>query len=147
MSNLIQLQPHLSEKSYALFQSDNVYVFDVPLSVNKITVKKSVENQFNVSVESVRILISKGKVKNSYQKRNRPAKGRRSNAKIAYVKVSSGNVIPFYEAEDKKPKATKSKDSKIAQSSKTEPTATKASGIRRVFKGTSRKTQARGGDK
>ena len=56
MNSKFALKPITSEKTYALSQSNNVYVFEVPLKENKLTVKSAVENQFSVKVEDVRIL-------------------------------------------------------------------------------------------
>ena len=145
MNAVAQLKPHLSEKSFALSQKHNVYVFDVPTSVNKITVKTAVEAQFKVDVTNVRIVVVKGKAKKSYQKRNRPVDGKRADKKHAFVTVAKGGVIPFFEAEESKNPATKESVPKQNVKSKTE--APKSKGLRQVLRGTARKTQSKGGDK
>lgn len=147
MSNILTMTPHISEKSFALAQSENVYVFNVPTSANKIEIRKAVVAQFKVPVTNVRIVIVKGKVKKSYQKRNRPVDGVRSDSKHAYVRVEKGHVIPFFEAEDKKP-AKKKTDAQSKESTKIDAVkSSKAKGLRRVLNTGSRKTQQRGGDK
>ena len=49
--SLIVLKPRMSEKAYALSQSENTFVFDVPLNANKATVTDAVTKQFKVTVE------------------------------------------------------------------------------------------------
>lgn len=147
MSNILAITPHISEKSFALAESKNVYVFNVPTTANKIEIKKAVIAQFKVPVTSVRIVVVKGKTKKSYQKRNRPLDGIRSDSKHAYVRVEKGNVIPFFEAEDKK-SAEKKAETKSKEGTKVDAVKSpKTKGLRRVLNTGSRKTQQRGGDK
>lgn len=145
MNAVISLKPHLSEKSFALSQANNVYVFEVPSSVNKITVKTAVEAQFKVNVTNVRIIVAKGKVKKSYQKRNRPVDGKRSDKKHALVTVAKGGVIPFFEADDSKVTSQKDAAPKVKNTPNSEPSKTK--GLRQVLRGSARKTQSKGGEK
>ncbi len=58
----IALRPRLSEKTYGLSES-RVYVVDVPKDVNKHTVARAVEAQFEVKVAKVNIINMKGKSK------------------------------------------------------------------------------------
>lgn len=147
MSNLLAMTPHVSEKSYKLAQTENVYVFNVPSTTNKIEIKKAVQSQFNVPVTNVRIVLVKGKGKKSYQKRNRPVEGIRSDSKHAYVRVEKGHIIPFFEADDKKT-VEKKAEPKAKEANKTDVAKqTKAKGLRRVLNTGARKTQQRGGDK
>ncbi len=94
------LVPRVSEKSYKL-ASDNVYVFDVPMTANKAQVIEAVEKQFEgVKVRDARLMIVKGKVKAVNRgKRSRPGTAKRKDAKKAYVTVSEGKIDVFTEME------------------------------------------------
>ena len=54
--------PHISEKS-ARLQEHNQYVFEVAQDANKADVKAAVEDLFNVKVDSVNVVNTKGKIK------------------------------------------------------------------------------------
>ncbi len=103
MSTTMVLKPRMSEKAYATSVALNTYVFDVPTTANKVTVKAAVEAKFKVTVENIQIVVVKGKPKKSYQKRNRPVDGKRANIKKAYVRLAEGSSINLFgEAEDTK---------------------------------------------
>jgi large subunit ribosomal protein L23 len=90
MSQII-LQPKISEK--AMFLADHgQYVFEVPMSTNKIEVKKAVEASFKVSVTGVTIIIAKGKVK-----RFKQIKGTQKDVKKAIVTLQKGQTIGIFE--------------------------------------------------
>jgi len=55
-------RPIVSEKGTQLLR-ENKYLFKVPLKVNKIEIKKAVEELFKVKVESVRTMHARGKSK------------------------------------------------------------------------------------
>ena len=55
----IVLKPRMSEKAYQQSLNNNVYVFVVPNSANKLTVEKAVTSQFDVTVTNVRTVIQK----------------------------------------------------------------------------------------
>jgi large subunit ribosomal protein L23 len=112
MDTQMTLRPRVSEKAYELSQSRNVYIFEVPLSANKLTVARAVEAQFKVSVMNVNIAVAKGKVKQSYRKRMRPVAGRRNNVKKAYVTLKKDNHIPIFAVEEAEEKAAKKKEKK-----------------------------------
>ena len=67
---------------------NNTYVFQVGLTSNKSQIKQAVEEFFSVSVDSVRTLVVRGKIKR-FGRYN----GKRSNWKKAYVKLSDGHSI------------------------------------------------------
>jgi large subunit ribosomal protein L23 len=72
------LKPRLSEKAYAMSQATNTFVIDVPRELNKHEVAAAVEQQFEVSVSTVRIVNRKGKTKrvmNTSGKRSSNRKG------------------------------------------------------------------------
>jgi large subunit ribosomal protein L23 len=97
------LIPRVSEKAYAMSQQEGVkvYVIEVPKDAEKLTVKRAVEAQFDVSVTQVRTVTHKGKQKMSYRKRVRPVNGRRSDIKKAYVTLKAGDELPFFVEEAK----------------------------------------------
>ena len=94
----LTLIPRISEKSYALAQN-NTYVFNVPRIANKNQVAAAVAKQYDVTVKDVRIVIAKGKLKQSYRKGGRPVQGRRKDVKKAYVTLAEGSSIKIFEEE------------------------------------------------
>jgi large subunit ribosomal protein L23 len=110
MDKSIALLPRVSEKSYQLSESQNVYVFVVPKSANKITVKSAVKAQFNVEVTNVRIANLPSKPKRSTRAGGRKvSKGIQPGVKKAYVTLKKGDSIPVFATEDEKPKKEKDK--------------------------------------
>lgn len=63
----IELQPMLSEKSYAMANSDNKYVFLVSRGTNKIEVKKAIETKYKVKVIDMNSTVRIGKLKRDYK--------------------------------------------------------------------------------
>ena len=84
----VLLSPRVTEKTTAIGEDSNQYVFRVIKDANKSEIKGAVEMLFDVSVKSVRIVNVKGKSKSF---RMRP--GKRSDWKKAYVRVQEGQVI------------------------------------------------------
>lgn len=100
----LKIIPRMSEKTYAQAQA-GIYVFDVPIKATKQQIGSAVEKQFNVKVETVNVVLAKGKVKKSYRKGGAPVTGKRKDVKKAYVRLAEGNSIPVFaeaEAEEKK---------------------------------------------
>lgn len=89
-ANLL-VKPHISEKA-ATLADRGIYVFDVPLSANKIEIRKAVEAAYQVHVVSVRTQRGIGKV----VKRGKVA-GRRSAWKKALVELKRGETIALVE--------------------------------------------------
>jgi large subunit ribosomal protein L23 len=110
MEKTIQLRPRLSEKTFGLANSGNVYVFDVPASANKHTVADAVAAQFGVTVVGVNILNWKGKAKRTVRKGGRPVSGQQSDRKKAYVALKKGEKLPFFDVEGDKDKKDKKAD-------------------------------------
>lgn len=113
MEKSIVLRPHLSEKTYGLGMTRNVYAFFVPADSNKHTVARAVSAQFEVTVEYVNIVNVKGKAKRTIRKGGRPVKGRRSDLKKAYVTLKEGQKLPFFEAEEEKEKQQEERQAKL----------------------------------
>lgn len=132
MSKAIALKPRLNEKTYVL-ASQRVYVFDVDPSVNKHSIARAVESQFEVKVTEVNTTNVKGKAKRIISingKRMVNAEGRRNNAKKAYVTLAEGYSLPFFNAVDEAAEqeaATQAKIDKAAakQAEKTDKKETK----------------------
>ncbi len=120
MSKTTVLRPRMSEKTYGLSQTNNVFVFDVPMSINKVQVKEAVETQFEVSVENVRVLIVKGKRKASVRKRTRGVMGKRADIKKAYVTLKEGDSIPVFAAIEEAEAKEKKAEEKAAKKAKKE---------------------------
>ena len=111
MNKDIVLKPRVSEKSYALSEKLNTYVFDVSTEVNKLSIAKAVSAQYEVSVTNVRVAGVPGKSKRAYHKRGRMAKGQRSDIRKAYVTLKEGDKLPIFQAVEEEVKAEK-KESK-----------------------------------
>ncbi|GAC1369033.1 MAG: 50S ribosomal protein L23 [Candidatus Saccharimonadales bacterium] len=90
MSQMV-LTPKISEKAIYLAER-GIYVFEVPVSANKIEVTKAVEAAFKVEVTDVNMLITKGKVKRYKQKL-----GTRSDVKKAMIRLKAGQKIALFE--------------------------------------------------
>ena len=123
MSKSLELKPRMSEKAYALSQVHNVFVFDVPMTTNKVEVARAVEAQFNVTVDTVRIIIAKGKKARSIRiggKARANVMGQRKDVKKAYVTLKEGDSIPVFAALDEQNKAEEKTAEKLAKKAKKE---------------------------
>ena len=100
MSKTISLRPHLSEKTYGL-SAKRVYVFMIDKDVNKHTVARAVEAQFEVKVQAVNVTNLDGKAKRTISvtgKRSVNSNGKRNDIKKAYVTLAEGFSLPFFAA-------------------------------------------------
>lgn len=89
----ILIRPMITEKSSILTDEQNTYVFEVGLRSNKIQIKRAVETVFGVTVEDVRTVTVRGKTK-----RFGRFQGKRPNWKKAYVRLSDGDALNFFES-------------------------------------------------
>ncbi len=89
--NIIK-EPIITEKSMALKEKENKYVFAVDAKANKIEIKNAVEKFFNVKVVSVATLNVKPRAKRVGQ-----YAGYTSAYKKAIVKLAEGNKIAAFE--------------------------------------------------
>lgn len=124
------LKPRLSEKTYGLSETRNVYVFVVPGDSTKHSIARAIKAQFEVSVETVNVTNVKGKVKRTVRKGGRAMKGVRTDIKKAYVTLKAGDKLPFFESikeEEQKAEETDRKLAKAAEkaAAKTEKAAKK----------------------
>lgn len=86
--------PHISEKSSIAADKNGQVVFKVAQDASKPEIKAAVEMMFNVQVDAVQTLNSKGKKK--MFGRN---PGRRNGWKKAYVTLKPGQDIDFLAGE------------------------------------------------
>ncbi len=99
------LKARLSEKAYQRSLAGNTYVFVVPKTATKLSVKAAVEAQFGVGVTNVAIMVQNGKTARSIRlgnRRARPISGVRSDVKKAYVSLKDGDRIKIFDEEEKK---------------------------------------------
>ncbi len=68
------------------------YVFEVSTGANKIEIKKSIEEMFEVDVVSVRTLRVKGKIKSRFTRKG-IMRGKTALRKKAYVTLKKGQTI------------------------------------------------------
>ena len=86
----VLLSPVVSEKSAMMADSGNNFCFKVASDANKAEIKKAVEMLFEVDVENVRVLNTKGKTKRFGQ-----VMGKRGDVRKAYVRIKEGQDIDF----------------------------------------------------
>lgn len=100
MAKDVALKPRLNEKTYAL-AAQRVYVFDVDKSLNKHSLARAVEAQFDVKVSQVNTANINGKAKRTMSlsgKRYSNSEGKRPDVKKAYVTLAEGHSLPFFSA-------------------------------------------------
>ena len=88
-------RPLVTEKMTVL-QDKRQYAFEVDPDANKIEIARAVEKKFNVTVESIRTLMLRGKAKSQLTRRGR-FEGRASHWKKAIVTLKEGDKIEFVE--------------------------------------------------
>ena len=91
MAYRILVKPLISEKAAAL-GGENKYVFFVATDANKISVKKAIEEVYNVKPIAVNIINMEGKV----VRRGRVT-GQRKDYKKAIITLKKGDSITVYE--------------------------------------------------
>lgn len=120
MSKHIVLEPRMNEKTYGL-SNQGVYVFNIASDVNKHSVARAVETQFEIKVASVNIANIPGKAKRTISlmgKRMKNAEGKRNDIKKAYVTLVKGQSIPIFaaiEEAEAEEQATQAKIDKAAE--------------------------------
>ena len=93
------IRPIQTEKAYRE-EAKRCYMFVVPADASKQAVAKTVEEQYKVTVTSVRIVLRKGKAtKFSRGKHAYPGTTYRQDKKIAYVTLSEGDKIKVFDEE------------------------------------------------
>jgi large subunit ribosomal protein L23 len=87
-------KPLVTEKVSAMNEKGK-YGFIVDTDANKVEIKKAVEKQYGVTVESVNTMKVMGKFKSRFTKAG-VLSGRKPNYKKAIVTLAAGEVIDFY---------------------------------------------------
>ena len=82
------VRPHVSDKTYGLSDSNSTVVFQVARDATKLEIKDSVEQLFEVKVESVNVLNVKGKARKFGR-----TQGKTKTWKKAYVKLAEGQSL------------------------------------------------------
>lgn len=95
MAKRILIKPIITEKAEKLSEDRGQYTFIVNKNANKVEIRNAVEQQFNVSVDSVNTINMPSKAKNR-NTRSGILKGRVSAYKKAIVTVSEGETIDFF---------------------------------------------------
>lgn len=85
-------KPLITEKTTLEKDARNVVVVVVAQDANKIQIKNAAEKLFNVEISRVRTVNMAGKVKRTGRNI-----GKRSNWKKAYLSLSVGSNIDFFE--------------------------------------------------
>lgn len=103
MITQISVFPRATEKAYAQ-SKNNVYVFDTPVSANKLQITAAIETQFKVKVVGIKTLIQTGKaIRASRGKRSQPITVFRKDLKKAYVTLAEGDSIKVFNQEEVSP--------------------------------------------
>jgi large subunit ribosomal protein L23 len=92
----IILNPILTEKSSAIMEGLNKYVFRVNVNANKIQIKTEIEKRFKIKVLNVRTMNFKGKSKNTTIRSGGHvlrSSGKREAWKKAIVTLKDGDKI------------------------------------------------------
>lgn len=85
-------KPVLTEKANGAREEHGQYTFVVNKLADKLQVKKAVKLNFGVDVESVNLLVRRGKVKRRGQ-----SVGSQANTKRAIVSLKKGQKIAIFE--------------------------------------------------
>ncbi len=96
MAKEILIKPIISEKSEKLSEKLTQYSFIVNKSVNKIEIRKAVEDQYGVTVSRVNTLIMPKKAR-SRNTKSGVLKGHLSSFKKAIVTLEEGETIDLYD--------------------------------------------------
>ncbi len=84
----ILIRPIMTEKVVSASQSTNTYAFEVPVSANKIEIRRAVEQAFKVKVVGVRTAMQHGGTRRfGYRRVTQP------DVKRAYVTLAEGDRI------------------------------------------------------
>jgi large subunit ribosomal protein L23 len=93
---MIILKPVITERTNALKEATNSFVFEVHPGANKREIKLAVEKLFNVRVKDVHTAVLRGKPKKTLMKGGRFL-GKRPDRKRAIVKLAEGQNIEIFD--------------------------------------------------
>ncbi len=89
--NQILIRPKITEKALKEAKDSN-YLFEVNKYATKHQIRKAVEKLFSVEVSEVNTAVRKGKIRRLGR---RMKEKRKSDEKLAYVKVKKGKIDLF----------------------------------------------------
>lgn len=113
----VQYIPRATEKAYVA-QTQNTYIFFVPMKASKQEIAKQISEAFKVTVVDVRTTVRKGKpTRFSRGKHAYPGVTNRQDKKVAYITVKEGDKIPVFE-EVKETKENKKADKEAKKAEK-----------------------------
>lgn len=113
----VQYIPRATEKAYVA-QTQNAYIFFVPMKASKQEIAKQISEAFKVTVIDVRTTVRKGKpTRFSRGKHAYPGVTNRQDKKVAYITVKEGDKIPVFE-EVKETKEDKKADKETKKAEK-----------------------------
>ncbi len=99
MPKLVAVKPKISEKTYALAEQLNTYVFQVPAGANKHDIARAIAEQYKVEVLTVRVASIPGKTKRSYRRGGKNVyTGNRSDIRKAFVTLAENDKLPIFSA-------------------------------------------------
>lgn len=90
------VQPVVTEKSSAAFETAKVYTFEVHTKASKPEIRDAIEHLFGVTVRDVRTMQMRAKARKAGGM-GRGHEGRRAVWKKAIVVLKDGDVIPIFE--------------------------------------------------
>jgi large subunit ribosomal protein L23 len=93
---MIILKPVITERTNALKEATNSFVFEVHPGANKREIKLAVEKLFNVRVKDVHTAVLRGKPKKTLMKGGRFL-GKRPDRKRAIVMLVEGQNIEIFD--------------------------------------------------
>ena len=96
MIRSILIKPVITEKLTLLQEQKNQYAFEVDINASKVAIKSAIQSKFNVKVDSIRTVTSKGKRKSQFTKRGK-YEGFRPTKKRAIVTLAKDNKIDLFE--------------------------------------------------
>jgi len=137
------ITPRTTEKAYTL-QTKRTYIFNVDRSATKQIVAQAIEQEYKVTVLSVRIANRKGKpTKFRRGKHAYPGTTFRQDKKYAFVTLKDGDKIKVFDEEEAKDEKTAKAETKttIKAADEQQATETKKAGL------FARKRTGRRGDK
>lgn len=88
----VLIRPVLSEKSNKVREDVGTYTFRIQSNATKSDVKRAVSRLFDVKVEKVQTLITRGKIRRRGMHFGKPSK-----SKKAIVKLAQGEKINIFE--------------------------------------------------
>ena len=89
----VLIRPVVTEKSLVGVDFENKYAFEVDMRANKLQVKDAVETAFDVTVESVNIMVMPAKT----ARRGSSVRIRKPKWKKAIVMLAPGDSIQLFE--------------------------------------------------